>query len=329
MNAHNVFQRFNTRIHMGLPNHKLLKCIDPKITRASVHAENKCCRRKPGYWTQELHQLKLHFSVWCQLKSQIRCRLPVTNVVHRAEQLSIPITTHSTLTEANDAIAKLRKSITAIHKESFKRQQEYVLDLANISEDNGDDKKAKIIREMAKQEQQHDAYARLVFTRGKTIKQQNIDRIQVPVSWPKFDNFSSDTPLDLQDPKTVTKPDDWREIKCPAEIELMLKLHNQKHFGQAEGTPFTREPLRSHFNWSSSTHQAEMVLHGNYSNRDIDHISQLLLESFTKVTDLDTGHNRRPVWKIPKMVRIYVHITKRATSRTLQATLHDHQSYTP
>ena len=102
-----------------------------------------------------------------------------------------------------------------------------------------------------------------------------------------IDNYSSDTQLDLQDPKAVTNPDNWREIKCPAQIELMLKLENQKHFGQAEGNHFTTEPLRSHFNWSASTHQAEEVLEGNYSNRDIDHISQTLLDSFTRVTEVD------------------------------------------
>ena len=107
------------------------------------------------------------------------------------------------------------------------------------------------------------------------------------MSWPTFDNYSSNAPLNLQDPKTVTNRDDWREIKCPTEIELMLKLRNQKRFGQAEGTTFTKEPLQSHFNWSASTHQAELVLHSNYTNCDIDHISQDLLASFTRVTDLD------------------------------------------
>ena len=67
----------------------------------------------------------------------------------------------------------------------------------------------------------------------------------------------------------------------------MLTLQKQKHFGQAEGTPFTTKPLRSHFNWSVSTHQTELVLEGNYSDRDIHHISQTLLDSFTRVTDLD------------------------------------------
>ena len=74
--------------------------------------------RKPAYWTQELHQLKLHHSVWCQLKSRLRQRLPVTHVVQQAEKLTIPIMGTTTIAEARDAISRLRRSISDIHKES-------------------------------------------------------------------------------------------------------------------------------------------------------------------------------------------------------------------
>ena len=69
----------------------------------------------------------------------------------------------------------------------------------------------------------------------------------------------------------------------------MLKLQNQKHFGQAEyeGTPFTQEPLRTIFNWSASTHQAELVLEGTYSNTEIDSVCRSLLDSLTQSTPLD------------------------------------------
>ena len=129
-------------------------------------------------------------------------------LIHCAEQLTTPITATATLAEASDAITKLRRSISEIHKESTKCQQQYVLDFSNISEDKDDDKRAMILWEMAKQERPNDAYARLDYPRGKSVKQQNIDQIHVPLSWPTFDNYSSDTPLDLQDPKTVTDPDD-------------------------------------------------------------------------------------------------------------------------
>ena len=69
----------------------------------------------------------------------------------------------------------------------------------------------------------------------------------------------------------------------------MLKIRNQKHFGQAkyEGTPFTKEPLHTLFNWSASTHQVELVLEGAYSNTKIDSVCHSLLDSLTRSTPLD------------------------------------------
>ena len=104
----NNLQRFNDLIQTGAPNHELIETIDREITQASVHAENKCRKCKPAYWTQELHQLKLHHSVWCQLRSRLHQHLPVTHIciVHRADQLKIPITTDTTLVEAQAAIVR-------------------------------------------------------------------------------------------------------------------------------------------------------------------------------------------------------------------------------
>ena len=147
MDAHNVFHRFNSLIQTRVPNHDFIENSDCEITRASVHAENKCRNRKPSaYWTQELHQLKLHHSVWCQLKSRLKQRFPITHIIHRSEQHTIPITMTTTIAKASDAITKLRRSISEIHKGTTKRPQQYVLDPANISEDKGDGKRAKILR---------------------------------------------------------------------------------------------------------------------------------------------------------------------------------------
>ena len=103
-----------------------------------------------------------NFTNW----NSITQRLPVTHAIHRAEQLTITITATTTLTEASDAITKLRWSIFEINKESTKRWQQYILDLANISEDKGNGKRAKIFREQERR-----------YARGQSIKQQNIDWI--------------------------------------------------------------------------------------------------------------------------------------------------------
>ena len=94
-----------------------------------------------------------------------------------------------------------------------------------------------------------EAYGCLGYATGEKCQQQTINRILVPTLWTTVDDYNTDQPLTLSDPKFVD-PDNWRTVTCPAEIELMLKLWNQKHFGQAEyeGTPFTQEPLCNIFN---------------------------------------------------------------------------------
>jgi hypothetical protein len=63
----------------------------------------------------------------------------------------------------------------------------------------------------------------------------------------------------------------WRDINCPKEIELLLRLQNQRHFGQAEseGTPFTTPRMKHKFNWSASTCEAELVLEGDYTDEEL------------------------------------------------------------
>ena len=75
-----------------------------------------------------------------------------------------------------------------------------------------------------------EAYRCLGYARGKHAKQQTINEILVPKSWPTTDTYDPDKTLTLSDPK-LTEPDNWRTVTCPPEIELMLKLRNQKHFG--------------------------------------------------------------------------------------------------
>ena len=91
----------------------------------------------------------------------------------------------------------------------------------------------------------------------------------------------------LKDPKKVKDESAWREVNCPKEIEFLLRLQNQRHFGQAEGTPFTTPTMKKRFNWSASTVEAEMVLEGQYFEPELDEIQKLFLDNLTRVTETD------------------------------------------
>jgi hypothetical protein len=62
---------------------------------------------------------------------------------------------------------------------------------------------------------------------------------------------------------------------------------NQRHFGQAEGTPFTVAPLAELLSWEGDTEAAELILRGEYTNAEFDDITQLLLKHCQSVSDLD------------------------------------------
>jgi hypothetical protein len=118
----------------------------------------------------------------------------------------------------------------------------------------------------------------LKFKRGSIRDGGGISRLQVPVSWPTAADYDDD--YDLVDPKSTNQkdPSKWKEVNCPKEIEFLIRLRNQRHFGQAEsdGTPFTRESMKHRFNWSASTNEAEL-----------SDVTRLFLDNMTRVTEAE------------------------------------------
>ena len=82
----------------------------------------------------------------------------------------------------------------------------------------------------------------------------------------------------------------WRTITTPKEIEFYLQKRNQLHFGQAETdqTQFILPDMKHEFNWSASTNSAELVLHGEYTNQELDEVMNLLLDNMSRPTELDS-----------------------------------------
>ena len=66
-----------------------------------------------------------------------------------------------------------------------------------------------------------------------------ITRLLVPALWPTSTTYDATVEYNLEDPKKVKDESAWREVNCPKEIEFLLRLRNQRHFGQAEGNTFT------------------------------------------------------------------------------------------
>ena len=166
-----------------------------------------------------------------------------------------------------------------------------LLNLANYAADIDDNKKSKILRQMKLSERRARVYNLLKFQRNKDQRSGCIDRLEIPKSWPDMHNYDETIDHDLPDPKSVNPKDPslWKVVNCPKEIEFYLRLRNQRHFGQAEGTPFTTPSMKQKFNWSASTNEAELVLEGNYKDDELTEIQRMLLDHMKRSADTTTS----------------------------------------
>ena len=87
------------------------------------------------------------------------------------------------------------------------------------------------------------------------------------------------------DPKTCTER---RSIVIPEEMEKHLIARNRKHFGQAKGNFPTIPPFSEHVNWAASTHEADLILEGEYENEEIQGIGKIFIEHMQRTTKLDS-----------------------------------------
>ena len=136
------------------------------------------------YWSVELHRAKLKLSVWCQIWSCLCRQLPIDTILRQAQQWDIIDPSGCTLATADVAINTLKLLVRQIHKASHEKRQEYLLATANLNEDADATQKAHALHQMMRAESRLEAYQRLGYARGKHNKQQAINKILVPMSWP-------------------------------------------------------------------------------------------------------------------------------------------------
>eukprot|EP00957_Ditylum_brightwellii_P093913 7152182-Ditylum_brightwellii.AAC.1 len=87
---------------------------------------------------------------------------------------------------------------------------------------------------------------------------------------------------DLKNPK---KSKVWGLIETPHKIVHYLKIHNRLHFGQARGTSFTIPPLSIEVDWAENSITSELILEGNFTNKEINALTSKLLEHCKKEQD--------------------------------------------
>ena len=208
-----------------------------------------------------------------------------TSLIDRAKSAGIELDPTMDKKEIASKFAAIKYEVKMVRKESRERREEYLLDLANLLEDMDDKRTTKILREMAKQDRISNTFRMFNYHRKKYKDSQRIDRVTIPSSWiPATESMDKEEPNDkTRNENTTSKSntsssqtqseDDiiWTKMNDPKEVGFLLRLRNRRHLGQSEHekSPFTQEPLKTKFNWSTTTVVAENLFHGDYSDEEL------------------------------------------------------------
>jgi hypothetical protein len=76
-------------------------------------------------------------------------------------------------------------------------------------------------------------------------------------------------------------------VNEPEVIETKLRARNKHHFGQAHGLFSTVPTFSEWIDWGASTHQANMILEGTFSDAEIEELAQDLVRHMKKRSGVD------------------------------------------
>ena len=100
-------------------------------------------RTKPlTYWSIELHQQKEKLSVYGQLQRRLKKGLSISALQSSTQERGIAVHQQPTVQQLDKEIKTLQAKTKVSHKESAERRQEYLLDQANIANDNDEHARA-------------------------------------------------------------------------------------------------------------------------------------------------------------------------------------------
>ena len=285
LHDHRVLDRLTILENMVQPDHDFAEALDRDFQRASFHAARKCSKRKSTPWSPQLATAwaELHFYriAYASLTTHANYGPSLYRLREKWPHLpqELPQSIRVIKQCQRDAIQKLKN----IQQRAQDIRNEYLQNQAEMYKEMGRTGKAKIVQRLIRAESQKKVYSKIRYLRNQDDIITGLSKLKIPKHVPITD---TETMKSLPD-----SPDHWETISIPSEIEKLLMERNQVHFGQAEGTPFTRPPFTADVGYKADGYAADLILHGQIEYRTIDAATQLLVKHMQRrTTEMLEGH---------------------------------------
>jgi hypothetical protein len=289
-NANTLFSRLRLLLESKERDDVLIESLDTLLGEYCTVGESRCTKAQPTWWSRKVHKLRAWRRILQKLRSGFKNNKNFDDQIHNeCLEAGLDLELLPTTLEATTlALTKVRQDIYTSEKDRKQLCKTEQAEQVSLERNLDNKNTAKIIDNIRKCEAKNEAYKMFKNIRGKQHQKAGLTTVDIPTSWPPSNRLDDPTEI-LADSKQWDKDDKpFRTLDLPEEIAMYLKARNQRHFGQAQGTSFTVAPLAELISWEADMETAELILKGEYTNAELDNITQLLLKHCASASPPDT-----------------------------------------
>ena len=273
----NMFERSEQLSTIG-NRHQFAERMDRDILTASLAAERHITRFAQPEWSAELKIARDKAQLLQKCISSLRTRIPMPPAIHhQLAILNIAPTTFTSQRLCQIALRQAKTRVQNLISDSYERrdiERNNMVDQLQASNAPRDKARLHAMRAIRKTEKIRQVHKKIKSART-SMQRTGVTRIEIPLH-------------PLSDPKTCTE---WKVIDVPSEVLTNLQTRNQRHFGQAHGTPFTIHPLAHDFGYCGDTLSVHELLHGTYDFSQQSDTVKIFLDHLQQTAEMATTHN--------------------------------------
>ena len=249
--------------------------LDSDVLNGSLVSERALPVTHAPAWSKALATARAQVATLQKLMSCMRHSKPYPqNLLEQYQRHCPEYPLPQTRAVCQTHLNKARMKVKTIVDDSFSQRDTEFRNKIEFLESSGapkDRNHAHVVRQIIHKERKQNMFRKLKQLRS-TGGATGVTRLEIPI------------PAD-QDPKSCQN---WQSIDIPSEVLSHLQARNQRHFGQAHGTPFTVPPLSDDLGFCADTpEEAEALLNGDYNYGKVDDPTvRLLLQHLTQIHSL-------------------------------------------
>ena len=270
---HNVFKRIATLSEQDRTiDWRQAEALDKDITQGMIAAEKHCRYRSTQPWSPSLQQARIKVEIFKLALSMSRTHIDFQEKIDDLQtKYTSTLVIPTTVYQLQQSLRQAQTDLRVVLRNATTERKKFLQTAQTAATIASDSKAASKWKNIQKSEAIKAMYRKLQFIRRDNTQQSGLTRLEVP-SNPD------------QDPKNCSE---WTTVDNPEDITRYLLARNQKHFGQADGTPFTVSPLNIAIDFRTSTETCDTILEGKYTNTELDDLTSLVIKHLEKKTPLN------------------------------------------